>query len=153
MFKKKAPAILFIDLISQANRWSFKLSLLDLKKSLLDLKKEQPIEYIKQISIVFFFLNAVELWWESDCCLMPNEQFFSYIMARTSILNHEWDDNDFLDMLLHSDTLSWFPTNGYFFLHLTAVCLGALEFCMWIFDQVSRELSHEHFYQGWFQLA
>jgi hypothetical protein len=69
VFKKKAPAILFIDLISQANRWSFKLSLLDLKKSfldlkksLLDLKKEQPIEYIKQISIVFFFLNAVELW-------------------------------------------------------------------------------------------
>jgi hypothetical protein len=48
VFKKKAPAILFIDSISQADRWSFKLSL-------PDLKKEQPIEYIKQISIVFFF--------------------------------------------------------------------------------------------------
>ena len=29
--------------------------------------------------------------WASDCCLMPNEQFFSYIMARTSYI--WWDDD------------------------------------------------------------
>jgi hypothetical protein len=28
--------------------------------------------------------------WVSDCCLMPNELYFSYIMARTGW----WDDND-----------------------------------------------------------
>jgi hypothetical protein len=26
--------------------------------------------------------------WVSDCCLMPNEKFFSYIMARTSCIVH-----------------------------------------------------------------
>jgi midasin (ATPase involved in ribosome maturation) len=30
--------------------------------------------------------------WVSDCCLMPNEQFFSYIFERTSYI--QWDDND-----------------------------------------------------------
>ena len=28
----------------------------------------------------------------SDCCLTPNKQFFSYIMAKTSYIR--WDDND-----------------------------------------------------------
>ena len=28
--------------------------------------------------------------WVSDCCLMPNEQFFSYIMARTSYWYIRW---------------------------------------------------------------
>ena len=66
----------------------------------------------------------------SDCCLMPNNQFFSHIMAKTSYIR--WDDNDvffvpnqhvYLDilivlahwkysrrihMLLHSDTLTRF---------------------------------------------
>jgi transposase len=28
----------------------------------------------------------------SDCCLMPNEQFFSYVMARTSYI--QWNDDD-----------------------------------------------------------
>jgi len=27
-----------------------------------------------------------------DCCLMPNEQFFSYIMTRTSY--NRWHDDD-----------------------------------------------------------
>jgi hypothetical protein len=35
-------------------------------------------------------VNIVE--WVSDCCLTPNELFFSYIMARTSYIR--WDDND-----------------------------------------------------------
>ena len=30
--------------------------------------------------------------WMSDCCLMPTQQFFSYIMARTSS-NFQWDDD------------------------------------------------------------
>ena len=149
-FKKSTSHSFYRLSISRANRWSFKLSL-------LDLKKEHSTEYIKQISVVLFFFNAVELWWERDCCSMPNDHFFSYmyIMARTSILDHEWDDDDdfCLDMLLHSDTLSWFPTNQYLFLLLTVACLGAIRFCTWISDQICRELSHAHFYQGWFQLA
>ena len=30
--------------------------------------------------------------WMSDCCLMPNEQLFSYIKARTSYI--QWNDGD-----------------------------------------------------------
>ena len=30
--------------------------------------------------------------WVIDCCLTPNEQLISYIMARTSYLR--WDDHD-----------------------------------------------------------
>ena len=30
--------------------------------------------------------------WVIDCLLMPNEQMFSYIMARTSYIR--WDDNN-----------------------------------------------------------
>ena len=30
--------------------------------------------------------------WVSDCCLAPNEQFYSYIMARTSYI--QWNDGD-----------------------------------------------------------
>ena len=30
------------------------------------------------------------LLWVSDCCLMPNQQFFSYIMARTSWFSMRW---------------------------------------------------------------
>ena len=29
----------------------------------------------------------------SDCCLMPIQQFFSYIMARTWV-NFQWDDDE-----------------------------------------------------------
>ena len=41
------------------------------------------------LSKLDLFSNIVEphsLEWVSDCCLTPNEQFFSYIMARTSYL-------------------------------------------------------------------
>jgi len=70
--------------------------------------------------------------WVGDYCLTPNEQFFSYIMARTSyflmrwrwwgplcthdtntlswifiVLAH-WNNSPRVDMSLHSDTLFWF---------------------------------------------
>ena len=32
------------------------------------------------------------LKWVNDCCLTPNEQFFSYIMLRTKYIR--WDDDD-----------------------------------------------------------
>jgi predicted alpha/beta hydrolase len=34
----------------------------------------------------------MEKQWVSDCCLTPNEQFFSYIIVRTSYIR--WDDDD-----------------------------------------------------------
>jgi hypothetical protein len=30
--------------------------------------------------------------WVSECCLMPNEQFFSYNLPRTNYI--EWNDDD-----------------------------------------------------------
>jgi len=30
------------------------------------------------------------IMWASDCCLWPNEQFFSYIMTRTSYILMTW---------------------------------------------------------------
>ena len=35
--------------------------------------------------------------WGSDYCLTPNEQFFSYIMARTSYI--QWNDGDVRSVL------------------------------------------------------
>jgi hypothetical protein len=36
--------------------------------------------------------QAQRFEWVSDYCLMPNEQFFTYIMARTSYI--QWNDGD-----------------------------------------------------------
>jgi hypothetical protein len=38
----------------------------------------------------------------SDCCLMPNEQFYSYIMARTSYI--QWNDDDYAYFVLAQHT-------------------------------------------------
>ena len=90
--------------------------------------------------------------WVSDCCLKPIQQFFSYIMTRTSQLNFQWDDDDDddddvcfvpdhtlccifivlahwnnsprVDMTLHSDTLFWFRANQSLLFLLNAVCLA-----------------------------
>jgi hypothetical protein len=39
-------------------------------------------------------VNILETWkfedWVSDCCLMSIQQFFSYIMARTSLFSMRW---------------------------------------------------------------
>ena len=35
-------------------------------------------------------LNLVQCEWVIDCCLAPIQQFFSYIMARTSYLSMRW---------------------------------------------------------------
>jgi len=37
--------------------------------------------------------------WVSDCCLTPNEKFFSYIMAGTSYILWEDDDDGVLFVL------------------------------------------------------
>ena len=48
-------------------------------------KKEKEYFYSQ------FYLN-IYIGWVSDCCLMPNEQFFRYFMERTSYIR--WDDHD-----------------------------------------------------------
>jgi hypothetical protein len=79
---------------------------------------------------------------------MPNEQFFSYIMVRTSyilmrwwfllctrpnmaswifIVLHNvanWNKSSQVDMSLHSETLFWFTANQSLLLLLSAVCLA-----------------------------
>jgi hypothetical protein len=39
----------------------------------------------------------VNFWWASDCYLTPNEQFFSWIMARTS---YNWGDDEYVHFVL-----------------------------------------------------
>ena len=64
--------------------------------------------------------------WVSDCCLMPIQQFFSYIMVRTNddevrfytntlswifiVLSH-WNNSLWVDMSFHLDTSFWFWAN------------------------------------------
>ena len=43
-----------------------------------------------KISLVIYLFIKVK--WVSDCCLMPKERYFSYIIARTNYIG--WDDND-----------------------------------------------------------
>jgi hypothetical protein len=74
------------------------------------------------------------LQWMSDCCFTPTQEFFSYIMARTSQLSMRWrgglictrsnclvesiytvlahwNNSSRIDMSSDSDTLSWFRAN------------------------------------------
>ena len=38
-------------------------------------------------------VKIAKIEWVSDCCSMPNGQFFSYIMARTSYIQSCNDDD------------------------------------------------------------
>ena len=60
----------------------------------------------------------------SDCVLSPNEQFFSYIMTRTSYI--QWNDDDILCPLRSylSETLLWFWANQSSLLLLKTTYLG-----------------------------
>ena len=84
--------------------------------------------------------------WVIVCCLTSNEQFVSYIMARTIYIQfnemmmsalyytntHDWilivlvhwNNSSLVDMSLHSDTLTWFWANQYLLLFVKAVCLA-----------------------------
>ena len=44
-------------------------------------------QYIYTYNIVLVLFQGV-----GDCCLTPIQQFSSYIMARTSWVNCQWDD-------------------------------------------------------------
>ena len=83
--------------------------------------------------------------WVSNCCLTANDNFFSYIIARTKYRQWNYDDVLFLpnkhveldlyrasslkqqsdgrDMLFHLDTLFWFRVNQSLLLLLNAACL------------------------------
>jgi hypothetical protein len=39
--------------------------------------------------------------WASDCCFTPNEEFFSHIIARTSYIR--WDDDNDVHFVLAID--------------------------------------------------
>jgi len=75
---------------------------------------------------------------------MPNDQFFSYIMANTCYIQRDdevryvldqhiqwdfffssahWNNSLLVEMSLHSNTLSWFQSNQYLVLLLNTVCL------------------------------
>jgi hypothetical protein len=90
--------------------------------------------------LIIIFLSK----WASEYCLMPNEQFLSYIMVRTSYI--QWDDICFLlDQHVYLDFygarslkqqsvsshvialryIILIPLfNQSFFLHLNAACLA-----------------------------
>ena len=82
-------------------------------------------------------------WWASDCCLTSMQQFFSYIMVRTSyfsmmmrfalyytnmlsriliVLGH-WNNRVRIDVSPQSDTLSLFRANQSLLFLLNAACL------------------------------
>jgi len=42
------------------------------------------------LSLVIVFWNYTLSFWVSDCCLIPNEQYFSHIMERTSYIQCNW---------------------------------------------------------------
>jgi hypothetical protein len=69
-----------------------------------------------------------------DCCLMPNEQYFSYIMVITSLYKTNtlnWivrslacrNKSTRVEFPLHSNTLSWFRYNQSLLLLLKPACL------------------------------
>ena len=82
----------------------------------------------------------------SDCCLTQTQQFFSYIMARKKLFAMSWwwgpvctrptplvwflivlahrNNSPPIDMLPHSDTLSWFRANQSLLFLLNAACLA-----------------------------
>ena len=85
--------------------------------------------------------------WVSEwyCCLMSNQQFFNYFMARTNYISMRWwwcplsttptclvgfvfivlahwNDSPQVDMSPHTDTLSWYWANQSLLLLLNAVC-------------------------------
>ena len=91
------------------------------------------------ISRYHFNKASIQLVRESECCLMSNDQFFSYIMARPCyILMRLWScllcirptcwvgfDSacSLKQQLLHSHTLFWFWANQSFLLLLSVACL------------------------------
>ena len=50
--------------------------------------------YFIGVSAIFFNFNVsikiIGSNWVSNCCLMPSEQYFSHIMARTSYISIKW---------------------------------------------------------------
>ena len=70
----------------------------------------------------------------SECRLTPNKQFVSYVMARTSCIQCNYDDVLFvLDQTLYwififlaqwNNKLFWFRANQSFLLHMNTACIA-----------------------------
>ena len=102
--------------------------------------------------VISEYINNVwgNIWhvieWVSDCCLNPTQQCFNYIMARISKwsrrwwwcplctrLTHlcgcfialaHWNNSPQIDILPHSDILSWFRANHSLLFLLNNACLS-----------------------------
>ena len=98
--------------------------------------------YIHLVEEYRFTCVSIVSEWVSDCCLTLNEQSFSYIMVKTCyikwmptlyltntlssiliVLAH-WNNSLWVDMSLHTDTLSCFRTNQYLLSLLNVECLA-----------------------------
>ena len=114
-------------------------------KLLLNICKFCNKFYIRSVIITFLLPTQVSCrWtieWAIDCCLMPIERYFNYIITCTSY--SRWDDDDVrfvlldffivlvhwnnsrtVEMLLHWNTLSRFRANQSLLLLLNAACLA-----------------------------
>ena len=100
--------------------------------------------FISLIQCVFVY-DWLHYEWVRDCCLTPNGQCFSCIMARTSYIHRDndvrfvpdqhasswifivpahWNNSPRVDMSLHTDTLSWFRVNPSMLFLLNVACLA-----------------------------
>ena len=101
---------------------------------------------IKKKYMYFSQFKIVSLNIQSDYCLTPNEEFFSYSIERSNFIQWNGDDNvrfvldqhanwiilvlahwnnsPQVDMWLHSDTLFRFWPNQSLFIFFNAACLS-----------------------------
>ena len=98
-------------------------------------------------TILYTMMPLLMLYeWVNDCYLMPTQQLFSYIMAKTNyryiwikswryllctgptllhwifIEQADWNNSRHVDISLHGDTLSWFRANYLLLLLPNDVC-------------------------------
>ena len=96
----------------------------------------QLLKYVMQKSMIVLLQSdyryQFSLLWESNCCLMSDQQFsaiswqelvtfdemivmstlyYTNTLSLIFIVLAHWNNNLWTDMLLHSDTLSWFWAN------------------------------------------
>ena len=78
-------------------QWSYKLWFITYKHEFLPSSHHSHLFSFLKIYIKIHIWSHV-LYRVSDCCLTPNNRYFSYIMARISYI--PWDDNDDVHFLL-----------------------------------------------------
>jgi hypothetical protein len=83
-----------------------------------------------------------------DITLATNFQYQSQIVdignITTNMLNWTWNISLWVNMLLHSDTLSWFRTNQSLLLFLKAVCFAEKGVSEWLLLNANSAIFHLH---------